>query len=101
MRVTIAGGVLVAGVCLGAALRAPSEEPREKVRGATGIERREPWTTSKVRGSPDPPHPYRMENAFPKLTFDEPLELAAVPGRASGPGRLAVAQRRGKLFTFV
>jgi len=50
-----------------------------------------PWTTSRVKGSPEPPAPYRSELAFPKVKFSEPLDLAFVPGA----NRIAVAQRRG------
>lgn len=62
-----------------------------------GIQKRIPWTTSKVKGSPEPPAPYRSEVAFPKLKFFEPLELTPVPWQ----NRLAIAERKGKLFTFV
>lgn len=54
------------------------------------------WTTSKITGSPDPQAPYQPENAFPKLRFDQPLELTAVPQL----GYLAVAERFGKIFLF-
>src|SRR5207244_424033 len=62
-----------------------------------GIDKRVPWTTSKVKGSPEPPAPYRSEIAFPKVKFAEPLDLAFIPGA----NRIAVAQRHGKIFTFV
>jgi len=65
---------------------------------AVGIDKRVPWTTSKVNGSPEPPAPYRTENAFPKLQkFAEPLDLTNVPGGE----RLAVAERRGKIYSFL
>lgn len=67
------------------------------VRKPFGIEKRTLWTTLKVRGTPDPPPPYRTEIAFPKLTFSEPLEMAVAPGT----NRLAVAERRGKIYSFV
>ncbi|MCS6977890.1 MAG: PQQ-dependent sugar dehydrogenase [Gemmatales bacterium] len=57
---------------------------------------RRPWTTSNVKGSPEPPAPYRTEVAFPKLKFYEPLEMVAAPGM----GRLFVVERRGKIFSF-
>lgn len=60
------------------------------------IERRLPWNTSKVVGSPDPPAPYRAQPIFPKLKFSEPLALTAVPGS----NRLLLVERRGKIFTF-
>src|SRR5688572_27813534 len=82
----------LAAVGVPAAPDAPPAKPRKP----HGIEARVPWTSSRVVGTPDPPSPYRMENAFPKLAFDAPLDLAAVPGT----DRLAVALHRGKLFTF-
>jgi putative heme-binding domain-containing protein len=57
---------------------------------------RVPWTTSRVVGSPEPPRPYTVEVAFPKLSFDRPLELVFEPGS----DRLAVAQLDGKVLTF-
>ncbi|MEX2285961.1 MAG: PQQ-dependent sugar dehydrogenase [Planctomycetaceae bacterium] len=67
-----------------------------KPRRAWGIENRVPWTTSQVRGTPDPPDPYTTENAFPHLKFEEPLAMSIVPGT----NRLAVAERGGKVWTF-
>ncbi len=61
-----------------------------------GIAKRTPWTTSRIKGTPEPPPPYRSEVAFPKLTFSEPLDLVQAPGT----DRLIVAERRGKIFTF-
>src|SRR5262245_52468331 len=89
LAVALLGAILV-GV-------APTTEPFEPARKPSGIEKRTLWTTSKVQGSPEPPPPYLMERAFPKLQFNEPLEIAAVPGGH----RMIVAERRGKLFTFV
>ena len=60
-------------------------------------EKRVPWTTSKVQGSPEPPAPYRLEVAFPKVKFFEPLEITA----AVGSPRLFVAERPGKVFSFL
>ncbi len=59
-----------------------------------GLEKRELWTTSKVVGSPEPPPPYKTENAFPALKFYEPLEMA-LAGK-----RFFVAERKGKVFSF-
>jgi hypothetical protein len=42
----------------------------------SGLLQRVPWTTSRVVGSPEPPAPYKVEPAFPKLTFDRPLSIA-------------------------
>ena len=53
-----------------------AEQDKNPVRKPFGLEKRVPWTTSKVVGSPEPPPPYRTELAFPKLPkFEEPLDL--------------------------
>ncbi len=61
-----------------------------------GIAKRTLWTTSRVKGTPEPPPPYRSEVAFPKMTFSEPLDL----GQAPGSDRLVIAERRGKIYSF-
>jgi glucose/arabinose dehydrogenase/mono/diheme cytochrome c family protein len=71
MRFTLSG----IGVALLAACVAPaSAEP------PFGIDHRTPWTNSHVIGSPDPPPPYRVARAFPKLTFRQPLYVVTEPG---------------------
>jgi uncharacterized repeat protein (TIGR03806 family) len=72
-----------------AADRAEKDKP-------SGLDKRVPWTTSRVRGSPEPPSPYRTEYAFPKLKFDEPLDITSVPGSE----RLFVTERYGRVFSF-
>jgi len=54
------------------------------------------WTTSRVKGSPDPPSPFRTQVAFPNLKFEQPLELTSAPGT----NRLFVVERFGKIFSF-
>ena len=56
---------------------------------------RVPWTSSRIHGSPEPPLPYRVERAFPKLTFTNPLDAATIPGT----DRLVIAEQHGKLFS--
>jgi glucose/arabinose dehydrogenase/mono/diheme cytochrome c family protein len=43
------------------------------------LDRRVPWTTSHVAGSPEPPHPYRAVRAFPKLKVSAPIGIARIP----------------------
>lgn len=62
-----------------------------------GLDHRVPWTTSRVKGAPEPPAPYRAESAFPRLKFNEPLEMDAAPGSR----RLFVAERYGRMLSFV
>ena len=54
------------------------------------------WTTSKVVGSAEPPDPYRLELAYPKLKLFEPLSAGLIPGSK----RLLVAERPGKIWVF-
>lgn len=42
--------------------------------------RRIPLTTSKVVGSPEPPLPYRVVRAYPKLKVSHPIAVAHLPG---------------------
>ena len=57
---------------------------------------RAPWTTSRVRGTPDPPPPFRVEPAFPRLRFEKPIALAAT----RGIDRVFVAELGGKVYSF-
>jgi putative heme-binding domain-containing protein len=61
-----------------------------------GIDRRVPWTSSRMTGSPDPPLPYVVTRAFSKLQFKEPLDLASTPAI----DRLFVVEQSGKIFSF-
>jgi putative heme-binding domain-containing protein len=59
-------------------------------------EERLPWTTSQVQGTPEPPSAYRIERAFPNLTFAAPLDFVRLPGTK----RSIVVEQRGRLFTI-
>ncbi len=61
-----------------------------------GIATRTPWTTSRITGSPEPPPPYRLERAFPKLAFKNPLLMSNAPGTR----RLFVGEEAGKIYSF-
>jgi len=76
---------------------APDGDAAKPVSKAFGIEKRVPFTGSRVHGTPEPPDPYAVENAFPKLKFDEPLSMTLLPGT----NRLVVAERHGKVYSFV
>ena len=60
-------------------------------------EARIPWTTSQIQGSPEPPAPYRVERAFPQLTFERPTVVTNWPL----DDRLLVAEQGGKIFSFL
>ncbi|WP_414661099.1 PQQ-dependent sugar dehydrogenase [Horticoccus sp. 23ND18S-11] len=57
---------------------------------------RTPWTTSRVKGNPEPPKAFVAEAVFPRLAFSQAIELATVPGS----NRLIMVERRGKISSF-
>lgn len=59
-------------------------------------DKRVPWTTGKLTGTPTAPPPYQTERAFPKLKFDQPPTMIRTPIG----NRLLVAELGGKIFTF-
>jgi putative heme-binding domain-containing protein len=61
-----------------------------------GAAPREPWTTSRIHGSPEPPHPFRVERIYTNITFVNPLDAGTIPGTR----RLVVVEQRGKLWTL-
>ncbi|MBY0513689.1 MAG: PQQ-dependent sugar dehydrogenase [Gemmataceae bacterium] len=81
---------------LAAALAVPAAAAAQPVLKPHGLEAREPWTASNVKGSPEPPGPYQLVRTYPKLAFNEALELAPVPGKAAW----VVAERPGTVYTF-
>ena len=78
------------------ALLADEPAAKQKAQKAVGIDRRVPWNSSKIVGTPEPPAPYRTQQVFPKLKFSEPLAMTWIPGS----NRLLIVERRGKVFTF-
>ena len=54
------------------------------------------WTTSKVKGTPEPPPPYRTERLFPKIQFKNPVVMEFAPGTE----RLFIGEQSGKIFSF-
>ena len=54
------------------------------------------WTQSRVSGSPEPPKPYAVKRAYPKLNFKSPVEVMPL-GRT---GRMMLLEVGGKLWTF-
>lgn len=84
----LVGFFAVSGVVV-AVLSQPPQGKDNKVR--------KPWTTSRVVGSPDPPHPYRAERVFPKLSFRNGVHVEACPVK----DRLFVVEQGGKIVSFV
>ena len=85
------GIVLLALSCL--ALLSPPSHSAPK---PYGIDKRIPWTTSRVVGSPEPPSPYMAALAFPHLEFEVPTVIT----RAPGTDRLFVATNTGRIVSF-
>src|SRR5712692_7528594 len=86
----------VAGLFLTAAFIGVGISQDQRAERPYGIARRTPWTTSRITGSPEPPHPYRIQRVFPKLTFKNPLLLRNAPGT----DRLFVGEHAGKIYSF-
>lgn len=57
---------------------------------------REPWTTSQVNGSPEPPKAFTSELVLPNLKLAEALDLELIPGS----DRWLVVERRGKISSI-
>lgn len=55
------------------------------------------WTTSRLRGAPDPPPPYQLVRAFPQVAFHEPVFIAQDPTSE----RIWVAEYKGKIYSFL
>lgn len=89
------GTLTLALASLGFFLGRAADQAKPAARQAFDVNRRVPWTTSKVRGSPEPPSPYKTEIVFPKLKFDEPLDVPMPIGQ-----RLVVVERYGRILTF-
>src|SRR5258708_4148296 len=79
-----------------AAPAAKSEPAANAANEPFGIDQRVPWTTSRFRGTPDPPLPYRAVRVFPKLQFKNPTVLTHAPAT----DRLFVAEQSGKIFSI-
>lgn len=75
--------------CFAVSLRAAPVDRAESALAA-----RVPWTTSRLRGSPEPPPPYRLERVFPGLRFTNIVDLAHAPGL----DRLFVLEQGGLLY---
>ena len=59
-----------------------------------GLERRVPFDTGRIVGTPEPPPPYRMVSAMPKLAFQRPVHVANEPDS----DRLFVLEHHGKVW---
>src|SRR5436305_1864345 len=63
---------------------------------SVAFQKRAPWTTSRIAGTPEPPAPYSIELAFPHLKFENPLALV----RGAGTSRLFLGEIKGRIWSF-
>ncbi|MFM7058921.1 MAG: PQQ-dependent sugar dehydrogenase, partial [Planctomycetota bacterium] len=78
--------IVITNLLTGPAPASPPTRPAE----------RPPWTSSALRGTPQPPDPWRIEPVFPEHRFDHPTSLQQLPGG----DRMLVTEIGGKVFTF-
>lgn len=64
--------------------------------GAPAKTPRDPWTTSRVQGRPEPPPPYHAVRAFGELAFEQPVTISEAPGTS----RLFVLDLNCRLWSF-
>lgn len=57
---------------------------------------REPWTTSRLKGTPAPPPDYRVNRVFSQYSFTHPTSIQEIPGT----GEMLVTQMDGSVLTF-
>jgi hypothetical protein len=58
--------------------------------------KRQPWISSKITGSPEPPPPFRSVRVFPEVQFNHPLLIARCPGT----DRLFVGEQEGVIYSI-
>jgi uncharacterized repeat protein (TIGR03806 family) len=88
--------MLKAALCVAAINWPVSFVTGDEVSRPYGIAKREPWTTSRVIGTPEPPPPYTVQRIYPQLTFKNPVFVAQEPGTE----RMLVAELEGKIIAF-
>jgi putative heme-binding domain-containing protein len=93
-----AAAVGFAVVCLVFALDWPTQaaDDKEEPKAKADPDKRQPWTTSKVIGAPEPPPKYKAARAFPNAKFNHPLLIARCPGSE----RLFVGEQEGVLYSL-
>jgi putative heme-binding domain-containing protein len=55
-----------------------------------------PWTRSRIKGSPEPPPPFRTQRIFPHISFKGPTLITNAPTT----NRLFVAENSGKIYSI-
>ncbi|MFM8357464.1 MAG: hypothetical protein ACKOET_02795, partial [Verrucomicrobiota bacterium] len=76
----LASGWLAWLVAILSAVRSPGPALRAAESAPFGLDRRIPWTTSRVAGTPDPPLPYTTEPYRPGVPLKNPVFVIGEPG---------------------
>lgn len=58
--------------------------------------KREAWTSSQLKGSPEPPLPFQAEPIWPHITFDEALDITFL----NSEDLMFITERSGKIWTL-
>src|SRR5262245_21115998 len=74
-----------------------TNSPAAEAERPFGLDRRIPWNSSRLVGSPDPAPPYRLTRAFPQVSFKGPVFIAQDPVS----DRLFVAEYEGRIYSFL
>lgn len=62
----------------------------------TAAQPRPAWKTSRIQGTPEPPPPYMIEEAFGGLWFNSPVAISQIPGTQ----RFVVGELCGRIYSF-
>ncbi len=73
------------------AVRTLAADPDQATTSLYGLEHREPWTSSRLQGFPEPPPPFRLQPAFPQLHIPKLIALNRIP---QSPWLLAIDHQR-------
>lgn len=77
--------------------RSPTATEQTQKNSRRGPYQHQPWTTSRITGSPEPAPPYTTAPVYPQLKFKEPVTIARMPNS----NRLLVMQLKEGIVSFV
>ncbi len=75
---------------------AKDEPPPSTPEKPFGLTARTPWTASRVKGSPEPPPPYKLHREYPNLKFNQPIAMIPEPGSH----RIFILEVGGQMLLF-
>ena len=86
------------GFCLPAALCLGQAQTNVPLSQQPSV--RKPWTSSRVRGTPEPPPAFRTVRVFPEIKFKNPLLMVRGPQQTRLADRWFVAEQEGRIYSF-